>query len=143
MQLEFDRQEVKLFCVWHDQGTKLPVGPTLTFGLHHVAAFFCRLRLEGHNMKDQFVQMRVAGGGQDPHPAAHPTVHVLGPYRKMTDCHPQQARAGQVLESGWWFLTAFAVSSSGFGALFTSVMVHGQDAAIDGPQFDARAFNFR
>jgi hypothetical protein len=61
VQLKLDWQEVKLFGVRDDQRTKLPVGPTLAFTLRQAAAFFLWLRLERNDMKDQFVQMFVAG----------------------------------------------------------------------------------
>jgi hypothetical protein len=130
-----------LFGVWNNQGTKLPIGPTLAFGLRHGAAFLGQLWLEGDDVKDQFVKVRVAGGGQDAHPAAHPTVHVFGSHRKTSDGHPQQASAGQVVESGWWFFAAFAEGAGRCGRLFASIMVHGRNAPIDGTQFDAGTFN--
>jgi hypothetical protein len=78
VQLELDWQEVKLFGVRDDQGTKFPIGPTLAFALRQAAAFLCWLRLERDDMKDQFVQVLVAGRWQNAHPAAHPAVHVFG-----------------------------------------------------------------
>jgi hypothetical protein len=132
-----------LLGVRDDQGTKLPVGPTFAFALRDGAAFFGWLRFECDDMKDQFVQVFVAAGGQDAHPAAHPSFHVFGPHRKMANGHPQQSRAGQVLESRRGFLATFAIGDGGFGALFAAVVVHAQDATIDGSQFNAGTLNDR
>ena len=92
-------------------------------------------------MQDQFVQV-LAAGGQNAHPAAHPAFHVLGPHREAANRDPQESRAGQIFESRRGLLAAFAVGHGRFGALFAPVMVHGQDAAVNGPQFDPGAFNF-
>jgi hypothetical protein len=109
--------------------------------LRQGAAFLGQLWLERDDMKDQFIEVRVARGGQDAHPTAHPTFHVFGTHRETSDGHPQQTRAGQVIQSGWQFLSAFTEGRGRSSGLFASVMVHGQDAAIDGPQFDAGTFN--
>ena len=141
MQLELDRQQVKLFGIRNNQGTKLPIGPTLAFALRQAAAFLLRLRLERDNMKDQFVKVFVAGHRQDAHPAAHPAFHVFGSHRKATNSHPKQSGAGQVLESGGRFFAAFTERAGRFGRLFAPVMMHTQNAAINGTQFDPRTFN--
>jgi hypothetical protein len=100
--------------------------------LRDAAAFFGQLRFERHNMKDQFIKVLVSAGRQNAHPTAHPTVHVFGPNREMTNRHPQQSRTGQLLESSRWFLAAFAKGIGGFGRLLASIMVDRQNATIDG-----------
>jgi hypothetical protein len=141
VQLKLDRQKVKLFGVWDNQRTKFPIGPTFALALRQAAAFLCWLRFECDDMKDQFVQLFIAGRGQNAHPAAHPAIHVFGSNRKAANRHPKQSRASQVLESRRGFFAAFAERAGRFGRLFAPVMMHTQDAPINDTQFDTRTLN--